>query len=258
MRMPSLFGKNRGAAGPVQPGNFDVGGTLYAVGDIHGKLALLKGLMKRIRADIERPGTPSPKTLVLIGDYVDRGEDSRGVLEYLDKLEIPDCRIVFLRGNHEQQMIDFIDDPLEKRRWLDWGGMETLASFGIPAVFPTAEDEEYIRISEAFGQALGPLRRFVEERTVLWWRVGNVVLSHGGMRPDCPIDEQSAKTMLWGSQTFMQYGGPPGFWHVHGHVIHDKPGIYGNRIAVDTGAYDTGVLTVARITDDGVAFLQYT
>jgi serine/threonine protein phosphatase 1 len=256
MRIPSLFGRGRGDSPSPQPEFFDVGGTAYAVGDVHGKLNLLKALVDRIRADVANPATPGPKTLVFMGDYVDRGEDSRGVLEYLAALDIPDCELVFLRGNHEQQMVDFIDEPLAKRRWLDWGGRETLASFGFPAIFPTADDEEYIRMADAFGEALGALRRFIDERTVLWWRIGNVVFSHGGMEPSLPIDQQSPKTMLWGSDAFMKQGGPPGYWHVHGHVIQPKPGIFGNRIAVDTGAYDTGLLTVARITDDGCAFLQ--
>lgn len=257
MRIPSLFAKGRGGAARTHPEHFDLDGTLYAVGDIHGKIDLLTGLMARIRADVGRAETPGPKTLVFMGDYVDRGEASRQVLEYLSDLDIPGCKIVYLRGNHEQQMVDFIDRPYRKRRWLEWGGAETLASFGLSTVFPTAEAEEYERTAAAFGTALGDLRSLIEERTVYWWRVGNVVLSHGGMDPALPIDEQSPKTMLWGHQNFLQQGGPPGFWHVHGHYIHRKPGIYGNRIAVDSGAYETGVLTVARITRKGCAFLQH-
>ena len=256
MRIPSLFGKGRDGAAPTQPEKFELDGTLYAIGDIHGKINLLKGLMSRVRADIARPETPGPKTLVFMGDYVDRGEGSRQVLEYLADLDIPGCRIVFLRGNHEQQMLDFIDRPYEKRRWLDWGGAETLTSFGLRPVFPTAEAEEYIEVAAEFGKVMVNLRAFIEEHTVYWWRVGNIVLSHGGMDPAQPIDEQKPRTMLWGDQSFLKQGGPPGFWHVHGHYIHKKPGIYGNRIAVDTGAYESGILTVARITRRGCAFLQ--
>ena len=258
MRIPSLFGKSRGTS-PPHPEFFDAeGGTVYAVGDIHGELDLLKGLVGKISADVQRPQTDAPKTLVFMGDYVDRGVDSRGVLEYLADLKVPNCQIIFLRGNHEQQMVDFIDRPFEKRRWLEWGGVETLASFDIAPVFPTADEDDYIRTAESFGKAFGDLRKFIEERTVFFWQLGNIIFSHGGMDPALPVDEQKPKTMLWGNESFMRFGGPEGFWHVHGHVIHDKPGIYGNRIAVDTGAYKTGVLTVARITDDGCAFLQQT
>ncbi len=258
MRIPSLFGKSRGAA-PPYPEFYDAeGGTLYAVGDIHGELDLLERLMTKIIADVMRPQTEGPKTVVFMGDYVDRGPNSRGVLEYLAELEIPGCEIVFLRGNHEQQMIDFIDLPFEKRRWLEWGGTETLASFDIAPVFPTADESEYIRTAKAFAKAFGSLRQFIEERTVFSWRVGNIAFSHGGMDPTLPIDQQMPKTMLWGNEGFMRFGGPPEFWHVHGHVIHETPGIFGNRIAVDTGAYKTGVLTAARITNDGCAFLEQT
>ncbi len=258
MRIPSLFGNSRGTP-PPYPEFFDAeGGTLYAIGDVHGELNLLEKLVKKIRADVERPQTGGGKTLVFMGDYVDRGPDSRGVLEFLAELDIPDCTIVFLRGNHEQQMIDFIDRPFEKKRWLEWGGVETLASFDIEPVFPTAEESEFIQTAETFGDVFGSLRQFIEERTVLSWQTGNIVFSHGGMDPSLPVDEQRPKTMLWGSENFMRFGGPSGFWHVHGHVIHESPGIFGNRIAVDTGAYKTGVLTAARITDNGCAFLEQT
>ena len=257
MRLSSLFGRGRDESAPVQPEFFDVDGTVYAVGDVHGELDLLKGLVARLRDDIGREGTFGPKKLIFMGDYVDRGEDSRGVLQYLSKLSIPDCEVIFLRGNHEQQMVDFIDDPLKKRRWLDWGGMETLQSFDQPAVFATASDAELIEAAAAFGEAFGELRQFIDERTEFWSRVGNVIFSHGGMEPHLPIEEQTSKTMLWGSRAFMDFGGPPGYWHVHGHVIHDEPAIVGNRIAVDTGAYKTGILTAARITDEGCAFLQH-
>ena len=257
MRLSSLFGGGRSNSASLQPEIFDVEGTVYAVGDIHGELQLLKGLVTRIRADVERDGTLGPKKLIFMGDYVDRGEDSRGVLQFLSELSISNCEIIFLRGNHEQQMIDFVDDPLAKKRWLDWGGMETLESFDRPTIFATASDGDLIDAAKAFGTALGDLRTFIDEQTRYWWRVGNVVFSHGGMEPALPIDEQRPKTMLWGSQNFMERGGPPGFWHVHGHVIHEEPAIIGNRIAIDTGAYRTGVLTAARITNEGCAFLTH-
>jgi len=257
MRIPSLFGQKRDAEPHAQPDFFDLDGTVYAVGDVHGKLGLLKGLMTKLRADIAHEGTPGPKKLIFMGDYVDRGEDSKGVLQFLAGLAIPDCEIIFLRGNHEQQMIDFIDAPLKKQRWLDWGGMETLESFDRPAIFATASDTELTKAAQAFSAALGDLRQFIDERTRYWWRVGNVVFSHGGMDPSLSIDEQSPKTMLWGSQAFMDRGGPPGYWHVHGHVIHDQAAIIGNRIAVDTGAYASRILTAARITRDGCTFLKH-
>jgi len=257
MRIPSLFGRGRSDAVPIQPDHFDVEGTVYAVGDIHGELDLLRGLVKRLRADMARPQTSGPKRLVFMGDYVDRGTDSAGVLRYLSALTIPDCEIIFLRGNHEQQMVDFIDDPLAKKRWLDWGGMETLASFDIDAPFATASDAELLATAEQFQAVFGDLRGFIENRTEFWYKVGNVIFSHGGMDPTLPIDDQRSKTMLWGNQSFMQQGGPPGYWHVHGHVIHERPAVIGNRIAIDTGAYSSGLLTAARITTEGCAFLEH-
>jgi serine/threonine protein phosphatase 1 len=254
MRISSLFGRALDRATP-QPDRFDVGGTLYAVGDVHGEITLLKALVKRIRADAGRPETMGPKKLVFVGDLVDRGENSRAVLEYLSTLTIPDCEIIFLLGNHEQQMLKFADDPVRHHRWLDWGGRETLTSFGVRS-FPASDEEHFLQIGEDFRDALGKLRSFVEDRTVLSCRMGNVILSHGGMDPDRDIEDQPEKYLIWGGNRFMERGGPPGYWYVHGHIIHDTPGVFGNRIAIDTGAYRTGILTVARITDDGCAFLQ--
>ena len=256
MRLPSFFGRTQSDASP-QPDYFDVdGGTVYAVGDIHGEITLLESLVEKIRGDVALPGTPGPKTLVFVGDFVDRGEDSRGALEFLANLAIPDCEVVLIRGNHEQQMLDFLKDPIGQRRWLDWGGRETLASFGIRSAFPTADDDQYIGIASEFREALGGLLSMVEQRTVLSQQIGNVILCHGGMDPDISITEQNPKYLMWGSESFMTRGGPPGYWYVHGHIIHEQPRIIGNRIAVDTGAYKTGILSVARITDDGCSFLQ--
>ncbi len=257
MRLPSLFGNSRDESAD-RPGSFDVEGTVYAIGDIHGELELLRALVRRIRSDVNNTASPNPKELIFMGDYVDRGKNSKGVLEYLASLDIPGCKLVFLRGNHEQQMIDFVDDPLKKIRWLEWGGMETLSSFGISPIFPGADDDEIIAAADEFGKALGQLRHFIEDRTILSKRIGNIIFTHAGMDPGRNIDDQVSETMLWGNDQFMRIGGPPGFWHVHGHVIHEEPGIYGNRIAIDTGAYKTGILTVIRITAQGCSFLQQT
>lgn len=239
------------------PDRIDVSGTLYAVGDIHGMSALMNVMINFIREDAAKPNTPGPKTLVLMGDYIDRGEDSKGVLESLNALESDDdLRVVLLRGNHDVLMLNFVDDPIKHSEWLNWGGVQTLASFGVPPVLPTASDEELHSAATQLGDALGELRELISKRTVLMHRNGNVVCAHAGLRPDEPVGEQPEKVLLWGSRRFMDQGGPPGLWTVHGHFIVEKAAIAGNRIAVDTGAYATGVLSAARINRHGVKFIR--
>jgi serine/threonine protein phosphatase 1 len=259
MKLTSLFGRSSPEADDVAPDYFDVGGTVYAVGDIHGEIELLDLLVARIRRDVERTDPYIKKTLVFLGDYVDRGPRSRDVLDFLMELDIPGCALVFIRGNHDKEMLSFARDPIGHRRWLGWGGSDTMKSFGLPAIFPTASDDELLAAGKEFAAALGEDRkRWIEEDTKIWIEIGNLILSHAGMDPDVPVDEQKENMMLWGSPRFIAEGGPPDYWHVHGHYVHAQAAVIGNRIAVDTGAYQSGILSVARITDDGCAFLQQT
>lgn len=256
--LSSLFGRTPQQEDIVVPEYFDVGGTVYAVGDIHGEIEILEALMARISQDMRRSDPSSERTLVFLGDYVDRGTRSREVLDYLMELDIPDCRTVFIRGNHDQEMIDFARDPVGHRRWLGWGGADTLKSFGMPKMLPTASDDELLAAGKEFDTLLGDRRRFIAQETTVWIEIGNLVLNHAGMDPDYEIEEQKEKMMLWGHPKFLEEGGPPGRWYVHGHYVHPEAAIIGNRIAVDTGVYKTGVLSVARISDEGCAFLQQT
>ena len=256
MRLPRLPFARRGRAPATPlPGLPEVEGTLYVVGDLHGCSALLDRMLGRIEADAwDRDG---PSTLVFVGDYVDRGEDSKGVLERLAALPAQEGarRHVFVRGNHEEALLRFLSDPLGGRDWLEWGGVQTLASFGVDPVLSSAPDGALRGVSAALRRAMGPLVRWLEEVPVLMHREGNVVACHAGMVPDLPPEGQPRQALLWGSRRFMERGGPPGLWVVHGHTIVDEAQVIGNRIAVDTGAYDTGTLSAAAIGRDGMTFL---
>lgn len=251
-----LFKRRRPAVNPP-PDHFDVPGTVYAVGDIHGMPDLLDGLVEQILADATEQETVGPNTLIFMGDYVDRGPDSRGVLRILTELEpSPGNEIVFLLGNHEAIMLDFVSDPLTYRQWLDWGGIQTLASFDVAPVMASSAEEELERAAAELKEALGEYRTFLQTATVMKHRIGNVLFCHAGMIPDVPYEEQPDDRLLWGSRRFMERGGIPGYWTVHGHTIVDEPGFIDNRIAIDTGAYASNVLTAARITSDGCTFMQ--
>ena len=256
MAFLNMFKRERVPA-DVVPADFNVAGTVYAIGDLHGMPHLLDVMLDFIVEDAPKHKTYGPTTVVFMGDYVDRGEDSKGVLERLSALKDDGkSRYVFLRGNHDAIMIDFIDDPVKHHQWLEWGGVQTLASFGVPPIMAGASEEELKETAALFSKALGDdLRHFVEKRTKLLHQNGNVLFCHAAVLPDRPIENQPEEAMMWGSRRFMEHGGPPGRWTVHGHTIVDKPQIFGNRIAIDTGAYATGILSGARITNHDCKFI---
>lgn len=213
----------------------------YAVGDIHGRLDLLEKLLTRL---------DSALPLVCVGDYVDRGENSAGVLHLLADRPNTIC----LRGNHEDMMLAFLDDPQKNaRRWLHNGGVQTLASFSVPA--PRSEADN-ILVARTLAGAMG-------ERLVGWmrmmpfaWSSGNVTVVHAALDPAKPVNRQEARTMLWGHKNFFRRPRTDGRWVVHGHTIVDIPSALDSRIAVDTGAFATDKLTAARIEPGKVSFLS--
>ena len=226
----------------------------YAVGDIHGRADLLETLLARIAADVEERGGPAD--LVFLGDYVDRGPDSRAVLERLAALgpgpwHAPIC----LMGNHERLMLDFLADPLAGPWWLGCGGAATLASFGIEAARDEADPATLAGLARALDARLGDMRGFIEG-LALTHLSGTLLIAHAGADPDRPPEAQPEEALLWGRSAIRRRPRGDGIWTLHGHFKLAEPEIAPGRIAVDTGAWQTGRLTAARIGPDGVAFLS--
>jgi serine/threonine protein phosphatase 1 len=218
-----------------------------AIGDVHGRDDLLARLIDRIEA--EAPGC----RIVLVGDYIDRGERSAGVLARLASR--PD--LVCLLGNHETMCLGFLEDPVrEGPRWLANGGLQTLASYGIGGVTPgsgaAALDAARDRLSDAMGNGLID---WLAARPLLW-RSGNVAVVHAGADPSLPMEEQEERTLIWGHSRFSSRARSDGIWVVHGHTIQPDPSAEGGRIGIDTGAYATGQLTAALVAPGRVEFLS--
>jgi serine/threonine protein phosphatase 1 len=250
----ALLGKGNGTAGrsaaasldPVRPEQ-----AFYAIGDIHGRLDLMDRLLDRI--DAEDPGAQ----LIFVGDYIDRGEQSRGVLERLMQLDgARRPAPVFLSGNHEDMCLKFLDDP-EKRApsWFRNGGLQTLASFGIGDVPASGRGERVLEVRDALAEAMGqPMIAWLRQLP-LHWRSGNVAVVHAGADPYAPIESQSSRVLQWGHPEFGTPR-PDRLWVAHGHTIVEQAAAAEGRIAVDTGAYATGRLTAGRIAPEGVTFLH--
>lgn len=213
------------------------------VGDIHGRADLLDRLLGRLEQ--VAPGAQ----LVFVGDYVDRGPDSRAVIETLRAMSGAVC----LKGNHEAMLLDFLDGHEgAARRWLFNGGTRTLESYGV-ALAEDAGAAEVARARAAFAAALGRAAERWLRELPLMWRSGNLVVTHAGPDPARPIPAPGEREdeLLWGHARFMRAGRSDGVWVAHGHWIRLRPEVGESRISVDTGAFDTGRLSAAVISPAG-------
>lgn len=227
---------------PVAP--LSPGGPFCAIGDIHGRFDLLTRLLTKLEPELQ---------VICVGDYVDRGEHSAEVLRFLQAHPEITC----LMGNHEQMLLSFLDDPKAAGpRWLRYGGLQTLASFGVAGVSDTSQGADLEKACEALTAAMGEDLITWLRRLPLSWQSGNIFVTHAGCDPAVPVDEQSASHLLWGHPEFFKMPLQDGNWVLHGHTIVDAPSAEAGRISIDTGAFATGRLTAAVVKGQAVEFLQ--
>ena len=237
-----------------------VQGALYAVGDLHGRLDLLEELVDRILRDALDPDLPAegPPVLAFVGDLIDRGPDSAGVLEFLSAIrQWPDFECVFIMGNHEEMLLKFLDNPVQGRRWIRFGGYETLLSYGLNRLGDLDDDDNLVALAGQLRSVMGEHLRIFEE-LVASYQFDNVLVTHAGADPSMPAAAQPPKVLAWGCDAFLKTRRTDGLWVVHGHHIVDEPSIQGGRIAIDTGAYTTGRLTALRLVGEDASFLSAT
>ncbi|WP_424928676.1 metallophosphoesterase [Amaricoccus tamworthensis] len=224
---------------------------IYAVGDIHGRDDLLLAMFEAIGNDITAHSDNRVARLVFLGDLIDRGDHSRNVLDIITKTIAAEKEnnIICLRGNHEQALLDFIRDPLVKRGWLQFGGLQTIGSYGLTAPRGRTSDAELTRLRDELKQAMGPHLDFLSTLP-LSFRSGDVFFAHAGIDPARPLSDQSERALLWGKSSFLTEDGLPGVKVVHGHYdsadVVSTPG----RICVDLGAYYSGCLCAVRLDDE--------
>ena len=226
---------------------------VYAIGDVHGRADLLDALLRTIDADAQRLSDGRTARLVMLGDYVDRGERSAAVLARLAQLAAAGA--ICLAGNHEAALLAFIARPAEEAAWLEMGGLQTLASFGVRP--PAFRDRRTIEATAAaLAAAMGPALDFLRNDLCAIHESGAVVFVHAALVPGRPLAAQDEEALLWGDRRFLARGWAQDRLVVHGHTAAAEPVVAPGRICVDTGAYYSGRLTAVRLDGAGHAFLS--
>lgn len=224
------------------------GRLVYAVGDVHGRLDVLELLIETIVSDVVALKPRLQPMLIFLGDYVDRGPESAGVVERILRLKRkPAFEVRTLKGNHEEALLQFLDDPAFGQTWADHGGLATLASYGVQPPLSRLDAGAWERAREAFDATLPPTHREFYEGLELTVEVGDYLFVHAGVRPGIPMEAQLERDLLWIRSEFLQAPGPFGKVIVHGHTPMEEPQILPHRMGLDTGAYATGVLTAVRL-----------
>ncbi|MCP4327572.1 MAG: serine/threonine protein phosphatase [Alphaproteobacteria bacterium] len=235
------------------PASVPDGTCVYAVGDIHGRHDLLIALQEMIVADAGRRN-PERRVVVYLGDYVDRGPESRAVVEALATTALPGFEVVHLIGNHESFLLRFLQDAEVGPIWFYNGGACTLESYGVEA---GALDRAALAAAQDDFQEVLPARHEQFLRGLALSHVeGDYAFVHAGVRPGIPLAEQRAEDLMWIRDEFLDANDNHGHVIVHGHSIAWEPEVRVNRIGIDTGAFASGVLTALVLDGAERGFLQ--
>jgi serine/threonine protein phosphatase 1 len=230
------------------------GQRIYAIGDIHGRLDLLDQLLRMIRLDSEERPAADRQILIFLGDYIDRGAESRGVIDRL-LTGIPDgFERICLKGNHEEMMLQYIEQPLTMPFWTGNGGLATLASYGIGAdgqELPRSAHE----VARALLEAIPESHSEFLDALLISVSFGDYFFVHAGVQPGVPLDQQADEDCLFIREPFLSHRGSFGKIVVHGHTPVRQPEIRPNRIGIDTGSFFTGHLTALRLEGESRGFL---
>lgn len=227
------------------------GVRVYAIGDIHGRSDLLADLVDRIDSDIRR--RPVKRAIeVYLGDYIDRGPDSKDVI---DRLAVRMVRhgAICLRGNHESFLEEFLINPEIYPRWIQLGGLQTLASYGLSQ--GTLDATACNAVQQSLRLAFPRTHQLFLQCLRNIFCCGDFLFVHAGIRPGIPLHQQAKHDLLWIRDDFLMSDQSHGKIVVHGHTPVAYPEIRHNRINIDTGAWRSGVLTCVAIEASTVLVL---
>lgn len=250
-----LFREAVGVVDPAPPAAPD-SMRIYAIGDIHGRDDLLDLLLRRIERDAVPAGNDVRNVLIFLGDYVDRGLQSRQVLDRLAAGTLPGFETIYLKGNHEAALLEFLRDAKFGRTWKYYGGLETLHSYGVEDLTLSDDPADFERARDHLERVLPERhKRFLQSLSISA-QLGGYFFVHAGVRPGVPLSRQQEEDMLWIRDEFLESRASFGKVIVHGHTPSEEANVRMNRIGIDTGAYMTGVLTALVLEGTSQRLLQ--
>lgn len=232
---------------PLEPGQ-----RIYAIGDIHGRADLLRSLLAQIRND-EAIRAPAQTTIIFLGDLIDRGPDSAGVIDQIMHLQ-GQYKVRGVAGNHEEMFLASLASDDVLRKFLAYGGREMVLSY-------LGDVDQYNRLSipdlrerlpEIIPSSHIAFLRELEDMIV----IGDYVFVHAGIRPGVPLDCQDPRDLRWIREGFLDDDRESDFVVVHGHTISETIDIRSNRVGLDTGAYLHGRLSALAMEGSSQWFLE--
>jgi serine/threonine protein phosphatase 1 len=240
------------------PARAPEGLALYVIGDVHGRSDLLHGLLRKIAVDAARHEEATRRELIFLGDYVDRGPDSRGVIDLIlaTAAESDFWLVTALKGNHEQALLQFLVEPELWPMWQGFGARETLLSYGVTPPAAGSEPDDWTRASREMNAAIPEEHKHFLESLDLVADRGGYLCAHAGVRPGSPLDQQTEQDLLWIRDDFLRSERRLEKVIVHGHTPAEEAYVGHHRIGLDTGAYATSVLTAIKLKGEGRTLIQ--
>ena len=246
--------------------NAPAGQCLYAIGDIHGRCDLLERLILQIEEDAGNLPDGTTVTIVFLGDYIDRGLQSRDVIDFLLSDRMNPFERVFLMGNHEEALLRFMNEVSFGKQWVRYGGAETLYSYGLqpPNSRVSLDSHEAMEaVQRAWDKVWTDFRQRLPETHLKFFQslqhyyiAGDYLFVHAGLRPGSALEQQTVRDMLWIRDEFLDASEQFPQMVVHGHTPEDSIHHDNRRIGLDTGAFISGKLSAARLFQDEVTFLS--
>ena len=227
------------------------------MGDVHGRLDALEPLLRSIAEDymLTKPGEPA--MLVFLGDYVDRGPDSKRVVDLVMGMRShAEFEVRALKGNHEEALLYFLDDPAFGAQWMEHGGGPTLVSYGVQPPPTRTDNQAWAKTADELKRAIPKAHHAFYRDLELMVTVGDYAFVHAGVRPGVPLDQQVERDLLWIRHEFLAEKGPHPKVIVHGHTPNEEAQLTRWRLGVDTGCYATGLLTAVRLMDTDQRLIQ--
>ena len=235
------------------------GMRVYAVGDMHGRVDLVRRLHDLIRADVAEvrdEATPAHKVIIYLGDFVDRGNGCKELIDLLLDDPLEGFTPFYLRGNHEARMLDFLEDPEIGAEWVFWGGETTLRGYGADIENPAFGQQGWSWVRDEFQRNMPARHLSFFRATRFSHSVGDYFFAHAGVRPGVALANQDARDLMWIRKEFLESNADFGQVVVHGHTIVDDVEVRPNRIAVDTGAWRSGKLSCLVLEENQRHVLQ--